>query len=62
MECKVCGVDDEEGLSMEMEDREEKKESFKAVDAERKGKEEDNRDMKKLIDPRRPTKDESKTD
>ncbi len=42
----------------EEEEREEKKESFKAVDAERKGKEEDKRDIKMLIDPRRPTKEE----
>ena len=54
----MCGVGDEEGLSMEAEDGEEKKGSFKAVDAERKGKEEDGRDMRKLIDPRRPTKEE----
>ena len=57
MECGVCGVDDSDGLRMEVEEREEKKESYKAVDAERKGKEEDKRDLRMLIDPRRPTKE-----
>ena len=58
MNCGVCGVDEDDGLSMEVEDKDEKKESYKAVDAERKGKEEDKREIRMLIDPRRPTKEE----
>ncbi len=54
----MCGVDESDGVSMEVEEKDEKKESYKAVDAERKGKDEDKREIRMLIDPRRPTKEE----
>ena len=55
----VCGVDEEDGLSMETEaEDEEKEKSYKGIDADRLEKEGDKREIRRLIDPRKPTTEE----
>ncbi len=53
----VCGVDEEDGLTMETAE-EEKEKVYKGIEVEKIGKEGDKRDMRKLIDPRKPTEEE----
>ena len=57
---RVCEVEDEEdGKSMEAEaEDEEKEKSYKGIEAERLEKEGDKREIRKLIDPRKPTVEE----
>ena len=52
---EVLVLDEGEGLTMEME---EDIGGYRSVEVERKGKEEDKRELRKLIDPRKPTQEE----
>ena len=53
----ACGVDEADGLTMETAE-EEKEKVYKGIEVEKIGKEGDKRDMRKLIDPRKPTEEE----
>jgi len=56
---RVCEIDDDDGKSMEAEAEEEEKEkSYKGIEADRLEKEGDKREIRRLIDPRKPTKEE----
>ncbi len=55
--CGVCVVDEADGLTMETAG-EEKGKKYKGIEAEKMEKEGDKRDMRRLIDPRKPTVEE----
>ena len=55
--CGVCVVDEADGLTMETAEGEKEK-VYKGIEVEKIGKEGDKRDMRKLVDPRKPTEEE----
>ena len=52
---EVLGLEEGDGLTMEME---EDIGGYRSVEVERKGKDEEKRELRKLIDPRKPTQEE----